>query len=203
MHLIDGKAIAARINGESRAAVVELSAAGITPGLAVVLVGENPASQSYVRSKDKTAKEIGIRSVKHELPTATTQAELIELVQRLNTDSSIHAILVQSPPPPHIDERAVVEAIDPRKDVDGFHPVNIGKLALGDPDAFVPCTPLGVQRLLIEADVETRGARVGCTRPLDDRWKTDGVAPHEERAWRRRHGHDRALAVSRPSRRLP
>ena len=160
MHLIDGKAIAARINGESRAAVVELSAAGITPGLAVVLVGENPASQSYVRSKDKTAKEIGIRSVKHELPTATTQAELIELVQRLNTDSSIHAILVQSPPPPHIDERAVVEAIDPRKDVDGFHPVNIGKLALGDPDAFVPCTPLGVQRLLIEADVETRGARV-------------------------------------------
>src|SRR6187401_395605 len=160
MHLIDGKAIAARINGESRAAVEELAAKGISPGLAVVLVGENPASQAYVRSKDKTAREIGIHSLKHELPTATTQAELIALVQRLNEDTSIHGILVQSPPPPHIDERAVVEAIDPRKDVDGFHPVNVGKLALGDADAFVPCTPLGVQRMLIEADIETRGARI-------------------------------------------
>jgi len=160
MHLIDGKAIAARINGENRAAVDELKAKGVTPGLAVVLVGENPASQSYVRSKDRTAREIGIHSIKHELPTATSQADLIALVQQLNVDPSIHGILVQSPPPPHIDERAVVESIDPRKDIDGFHPVNIGKLALGDADAFVPCTPLGVQRLLIEADVETRGARI-------------------------------------------
>jgi methylenetetrahydrofolate dehydrogenase (NADP+)/methenyltetrahydrofolate cyclohydrolase len=160
MHLIDGKAIAARINGESQTAVTELAEKGIVPGLAVVLVGENPASQAYVRNKDKTARQIGIHSVKHELPAATTQADLIELVQRLNEDPSIHGILVQSPPPPQIDERAVIEAIDPRKDVDGFHPVNIGKLALGDADAFVPCTPLGVQRLLIEAHVETRGARV-------------------------------------------
>jgi methylenetetrahydrofolate dehydrogenase (NADP+)/methenyltetrahydrofolate cyclohydrolase len=160
MHLIDGKAISARINGESRAEVEKLKARGITPGLAVVLVGENPASQSYVRSKDKTAREIGIHSAKYELPTATPQTELIDLVHRLNADPSVHGILVQSPPPPHIDERAVIESIDPRKDIDGFHPVNIGKLALGDADAFVPCTPLGVQRLLIEADVETRGARV-------------------------------------------
>jgi methylenetetrahydrofolate dehydrogenase (NADP+)/methenyltetrahydrofolate cyclohydrolase len=108
----------------------------------VVLVGDNPASQAYVRNKDKTAKELGIYSVKKELPESTTQAELIALVKELNADPLIHAILVQSPPPPHIDERAVIEAIDPRKDVDGFHPVNVGKLALGDADAFVPCTPL-------------------------------------------------------------
>jgi methylenetetrahydrofolate dehydrogenase (NADP+)/methenyltetrahydrofolate cyclohydrolase len=160
MHLIDGKAIAAKINGENRAAVAELQSRGVTPGLAVVLVGENPASQAYVRSKERTAKNLGIYSVKHELPTATSQADLIALIQQLNADDSIHGILVQSPPPPHIDERAIIETVDPRKDVDGFHPVNIGKLALGDSDAFVPCTPLGVQRLLIEADVETRGARV-------------------------------------------
>lgn len=159
MNLIDGKSIAAKINYESKAAIAELKAKDITPGLAVVLVGDNPASQAYVRNKDKTAKELGIHSVKKELPTSTTQADLIALVQELNADPAIHGILVQSPPPPHIDERAVVEAIDPRKDVDGFHPVNVGKLALGDPDAFVPCTPLGVQRLLIEAGVDTHGAR--------------------------------------------
>ncbi len=160
MHLIDGKAIAAKINAESRAAVAELQSRGITPGLAVVLVGQDPASQAYVRSKDKTAKELGLHSVKHELPADTTQEALVAVVESLNADPLIHAILVQSPPPPHIDERAVVEAIDPRKDVDGFHPMNVGKLALGDADAFVPCTPLGCQRLLIESGIETRGARV-------------------------------------------
>jgi len=159
MNLIDGKAIASKINNESKSAVAELKAKGVTPGLAVVLVGDNPASQAYVRNKDKTAKELGIYSVKKELPESTTQAELIALVKELNVDPLIHAILVQSPPPPHIDERAVIEAIDPRKDVDGFHPVNVGKLALGDADAFVPCTPLGVQRLLVEAGVDTHGAR--------------------------------------------
>ena len=160
MTLIDGKAIAAQINAESRAAVADLAACGCTPGLAVVLVGANPASQAYVRSKDKTCCELGMYSVKHELAADTSQAELIALVQRLNADPAIHGILVQSPPPPHIDERAVVEAIDPRKDVDGFHPVNVGKLALGDADALVPCTPLGCQRLLIAAGIETRGAHV-------------------------------------------
>jgi methylenetetrahydrofolate dehydrogenase (NADP+)/methenyltetrahydrofolate cyclohydrolase len=160
MNLIDGKAIAAKINNESKAAIAELAAKGVTPGLAVVLVGENPASQAYVRSKDKTARELGLHSVKRELPASTTQDELIAIVRELNADPSIHGILVQSPPPSHIDERAVIETIDPRKDVDGFHPVNVGKLALGDEDAFVPCTPLGVQRLLIESGTETRGARV-------------------------------------------
>ena len=133
---------------------------GSVPGLAVVLVGEDPASRAYVRSKDKTCHELGMYSQKHELPAATTQEELVALVRKLNADPSIHGILVQSPPPPHIDEKAVIEAIDPRKDVDGFHPVNVAKVVLGDADAFVPCTPLGCQRLLVEAGVETAGAHV-------------------------------------------
>ena len=130
------------------------------PGLAVVLVGDDPASRAYVRSKDKMCRELGMHSVKHELPAATPQEELIALVQKLNADPAIHGILVQSPPPPHIDESAVIDAIDPRKDVDGFHPVNVAKLALGDPSGFVPCTPLGCQRLLIESGIETAGANV-------------------------------------------
>jgi methylenetetrahydrofolate dehydrogenase (NADP+)/methenyltetrahydrofolate cyclohydrolase len=160
MNLIDGKAIAQKINEESRAAVAELKARGITPGLAVVLVGEDPASRAYVRSKDRTCQELGMHSVKHELPAATTQEELVALVQQLNADPTIHGILVQSPPPKHIDETAVVETIDPRKDVDGFHPVNVAKVALGNPTAFVPCTPLGCQRLLLESGIETSGAHV-------------------------------------------
>ena len=160
MTLIDGKAIAQKIHAESKAAIAELSAKGLKPGLAVVLVGDDPASRAYVRSKDKTCLELGMHSVKHELPESTSQTELVELVRKINADPAIHAILVQSPPPPHIDERAIIETIDPRKDVDGFHPVNVGKLALGDTDGFVPCTPLGCQRLLIEAGVETKGANV-------------------------------------------
>ena len=158
--LIDGKAIAQKSNEESRAAIAELRAQGHTPGLAVVLVGDNPASVAYVRAKDRKCQELGMHSVKHELPAATSQGDLIALVKRLNADPAIHGILVQSPPPPHIDERAVVAAIDPRKDVDGFHPINVGKLALGDSDGFVPCTPLGCQRLLIESGIETKGANV-------------------------------------------
>jgi methylenetetrahydrofolate dehydrogenase (NADP+)/methenyltetrahydrofolate cyclohydrolase len=160
MNLIDGKAIAQKINEESRVAVAGLISKGITPGLAVVLVGADPASQAYVRSKDKICRELGMHSVKHELPKETTQEQLVALVKELNADPAVHGILVQSPPPRHIDESAVVEAIDPRKDVDGFHPVNVAKVALGDPTAFVPCTPLGCQRLLIESGIETRGAHV-------------------------------------------
>ena len=160
MTLIDGKAIAQKTHAESRAAVAGLKARGITPGLAVVLVGADPASQAYVRSKDKMCHDLGMHSVKHELPATTAQADLIALVRTLNADPAIHGILVQSPPPPHIDERAVIDAIDPRKDVDGFHPINVAKLTLGDPDGFVPCTPLGCQRLLIESGIETAGANV-------------------------------------------
>ena len=160
MNLIDGKAIAQKINLESRQAVLQLAARGLKPGLAVVLIGEDPASRAYVRAKDKMCQELGMHSIKHELAAETTQAELIALVRQLNADPAIHGILVQSPPPAHIDERAVVETIDPRKDVDGFHPVNVAKLALGDGDGFVPCTPLGCQRLLVESGVETAGAHV-------------------------------------------
>ena len=160
MTLIDGKAIAQKTHAETKAAVAAPKARGVTPGLAVVLVGDDPASRAYVRSKDKMCLELGMHSVKHELPAATTQAELIALVQKLNADPAIHGILVQSPPPPHIDERAIIETIDPRKDVDGFHPLNVAKLTLGDPDGFVPCTPLGCQRLLIESGIETGGANV-------------------------------------------
>ena len=160
MELIDGKAIAQKINAETKAAVAQLRAGGRVPGLAVVLVGEDPASRAYVRSKDKMCQELGMHSVKYELPATTSQQDLIARVRQLNADPAIHGILVQSPPPAHIDERAVIEAIDPAKDVDGFHPVNVAKLALGDGDGFVPCTPLGCQRLLIESGIETAGAHV-------------------------------------------
>jgi methylenetetrahydrofolate dehydrogenase (NADP+)/methenyltetrahydrofolate cyclohydrolase len=158
MKLIDGKVVAQKIHSETARAVEALKSLGHPPGLAVVLVGEDPASQAYVRSKDRTCRELGMHSLKFELPASTPQAEVIALVRQLNADPAIHGILVQSPPPPHIDERAVIEAIDPRKDVDGFHPINVAKLALGDPDGFVPCTPMGCQRLLIESGIETAGA---------------------------------------------
>jgi methylenetetrahydrofolate dehydrogenase (NADP+)/methenyltetrahydrofolate cyclohydrolase len=160
MKLIDGKAIAAKVNEESREGVRLLKKVEKVPGLAVVLVGEDPASRAYVRSKARMCLDLGLHSVKHELPAETSQMELLKIVRQLNEDPAIHGILVQSPPPPHIDERAVVEAIDPRKDVDGFHPVNVAKLTMGTGDGFVPCTPLGCQRLLIESGIETAGARV-------------------------------------------
>ena len=156
--LISGTAVAEKVLAECRADIAAFKARGITPGLAVVLVGDDPASRAYVRSKDKKCQDLGLHSVKHELPASTTQAELIALVQQLNADPAIHGILVQSPPPKHIDEAAIVRAIDPAKDVDGFHPVNVAKLALEDPTGFVPCTPLGCQRLLIDAGIETAGA---------------------------------------------
>jgi methylenetetrahydrofolate dehydrogenase (NADP+)/methenyltetrahydrofolate cyclohydrolase len=159
MKLINGTEIAKKVHAETKQRIAALAARGITPGLAVVLVGEDPASQAYVRAKDKRAAELGIYSLKHELPAATTQAELLAIVGELNANPAIHGILVQSPPPKHIDEAAIVRAIDPAKDVDGFHPINVAKLALDDPSGFVPCTPLGCQRLLIEAGVQTSGAR--------------------------------------------
>lgn len=160
MKLIDGKAIAQKIHNESRETVMALKQQGITPGLAVVLVGDDPASRAYVRSKDKMSHDLGLHSEKYELPASTSQAELIALVEKLNADPAIHGILVQSPPPAHIDESAVIAAIDPHKDVDGFHAVNVAKLALGDPTAFVPCTPLGCQRLLVESGIPIAGANV-------------------------------------------
>ena len=158
--LIDGRAIAEKVYADLRHDVSELKARGVTPGLAVILIGDNPASRTYVRSKDKMCRELGLHSAKLELPASITQSELLARVEEFNRDSSIHGILVQSPPPEHIDEAAIVRALDPRKDVDGFHPENVAKLVLEDASGFVPCTPLGVQRLLLESDVEINGAHV-------------------------------------------
>jgi methylenetetrahydrofolate dehydrogenase (NADP+)/methenyltetrahydrofolate cyclohydrolase len=160
MKLIDGKAIADRFNEQTRTRAERLKQSGITPGLAVVLVGDNPASVSYVRNKDRISQRLGFFSRKIELPTVTSQTELLKIVHDLNADPLVHGILVQSPPPPHIDEEKIVLAIDPAKDVDGLHPMNVGKLAMGDPTALVPCTPLGCQHLLLETGVETSGAHV-------------------------------------------
>ena len=157
--IIDGKKIAGRFLEETKQRIASLHARGITPGLAVVLVGDNPASRAYVRSKDKTCRELGMHSLKLELPADTTQEKLLSVIGQLNTDPAIHGILVQSPPPPQIDEAVIVKAIDPRKDVDGFHPANVAALAMEDPDAMVPCTPLGCMELLRASGIETRGAR--------------------------------------------
>lgn len=159
-NLIDGRAIAERVYVDLRREIAELKSKGITPGLAVVLVGDDPASRAYVRSKDKMSRELGLHSAKLELPESTGQVELLARVEELNRDPAIHGILVQSPPPKQIDEAAIVRALDPRKDVDGFHPLNVAKLAMGDPTGFVPCTPLGVQRLLMESKIEISGAHV-------------------------------------------
>ena len=159
-NLIDGRAVAEKVYVDLRREIADLKSNGVTPGLAVVLVGDNPASRAYVRSKDKMSRELGLYSVKLELPTETTQNELLTRVEELNRDPKVHGILVQSPPPKQIDEAAIMRALDPRKDVDGFHPLNVAKLAMGDQTGFVPCTPLGVQRLLVESKIDIAGAHV-------------------------------------------
>ena len=156
--MLDGKSVAAAVLDKCRAEVEALKSRGTTPGLAVVLVGDDPASHVYVGSKVRTCGELGIYSRKIELPASTTQDELLKVVRDLNADPAIHGILVQSPPPPHIDEEEIIRAIDPRKDVDGFHPENVAKLALEDPTGFVPCTPAGCMKLLEVAGIETNGA---------------------------------------------
>jgi len=158
--LIDGRAIAENVYVDLRREIAELKSKGNTPGLAVVLVGDNPASRTYVRSKDKMCRALGLHSVKLELPVSTTQPELLARVEELNRDPSIHGILVQSPAPKQIDEEAIVRALDPSKDVDGFHWENVAKLVIGDPSGFVPCTPLGIQRLLTESKIDIDGAHV-------------------------------------------
>lgn len=158
MQIIDGKKVAADVLAEIKEEIDRLGRRGIVPGLAVVLVGDDPASQVYVGSKVKKCAELGMHSRKIVLPAETTQAELLDVIAELNADEAIDGILVQSPPPRHIDEAAVVLAIDPAKDVDGFHPQNVAKLVLEDPTGFVPCTPLGCMRLLKACGIETAGA---------------------------------------------
>ncbi|MGC8639859.1 MAG: bifunctional methylenetetrahydrofolate dehydrogenase/methenyltetrahydrofolate cyclohydrolase FolD [Isosphaeraceae bacterium] len=156
--LIDGKALARKIREKVAVDVARLrDQAGIVPGLTVVLVGDDPASQVYVRNKQKACQTAGMNGNVLRIPAQTSQSELLEKIDRLNADASVHGILVQLPLPRGLDDRAVIERIDPLKDVDGLHPVNTGLLAQGRP-GLVPCTPLGIVELLIDAGVETRGA---------------------------------------------
>ena len=159
-NLIDGRAIAEQIHGETAQRIAALKARGIQAGLAFVRVGEDPASRVYVGMKEKTSERLGIKSITTVLPEATTQTELLALIAKLNADPSIHGILVQAPLPAHIDQAIIFAAVSPAKDVDGFHPVNVGKLMLGDPTGFVPCTPAGVHELLIRSGVKIAGTEV-------------------------------------------
>lgn len=156
--IIDGKAAAARVRGEVATAATALRGQGIAPTLAVVLVGDDPASAVYVRSKTKAARESSVDVRDHKLPAATTQAELLALVQSLNADAAVDGILVQLPLPPHLDSDAIIRAIDPAKDVDGLHPTSLGYLAQGRP-TLVSCTPKGCMRLLADLEVPLVGAR--------------------------------------------
>jgi methylenetetrahydrofolate dehydrogenase (NADP+)/methenyltetrahydrofolate cyclohydrolase len=158
--LIDGVAHGKRIREEVAAEVRAMAQRGLTPGLAVILVGDDPASSVYVRNKGRACEEAGMKSVTPHLPASTTQDELLKLIGTVNADPTIHGLLVQLPLPKHIDTQRVQHAVDPRKDVDGFNPINVGKLVLGDPTAFRPATPYGVQQLLIREGIETKGARV-------------------------------------------
>ena len=159
--IIDGIAIAEQINADTAAAVAQLKARQkLIPGLAVILVGDNSASVAYVSSKDKMCARLGLHSERINLPATTSQGQLLQIIGDLNLKKEIHGILIQAPLPKQISEEAVFAAVDPSKDVDGFHPFNIGKLALGDPTGFVPCTPAGVHQLLIRSDVAIEGAHV-------------------------------------------
>lgn len=156
MKILDGKAVSLKVKESVKVRADELKKFGVEPTLAVVLVGEDKASQTYVRAKEKACNEYGIKSVAHRLSENTTQNELLALINVLNLDDSIHGILVQLPLPKHIDTNVVLAAIDPQKDVDGFHAVNVGKLVSGL-DGFVPCTPLGVMEILKEYGIEVAG----------------------------------------------
>lgn len=156
--LIDGSAVGKAIREEARVEAVALAGHGVVPRLSVVLVGEDPASAVYVKAKGKACEEAGMRSDTIRMPASTTQLDLLAVVARLNDDPGVHGILVQMPLPRHLDPQAVILAINPAKDVDGFHPVNAGKLFSGDLSGFIPCTPLGVRELLLRYDIDTQGA---------------------------------------------
>ena len=156
--VIDGVALAKAIRDEVAVETAQLVARGTKPGLAVVLVGENPASRAYVGSKEKACVEAGMHSVKIARPETITEAELLGIVDRLNADPDIHGILVQLPLPKHVNTEKVLLRVNPAKDVDGFHPVNVGKLVIGDPTALRPCTPWGVIQMLTRSGIDTTGA---------------------------------------------
>jgi methylenetetrahydrofolate dehydrogenase (NADP+)/methenyltetrahydrofolate cyclohydrolase len=153
-NLIDGRAIAEQLHAETSRRIAALKGRGVQPGLAFVRVGEDPASQVYVGMKERMSARLGITSITRVLPEAISQTGLLTLIAQLNADSAIHAILVQVPLPRHIDQAAVYAAVSPDKDVDGFHPVNVGRLMLGDTTGFLPCTPAGIHELLIRSGVK-------------------------------------------------
>ena len=157
--LILGKTVSESIYAELRERIEALRSKGTTPGLAVVLAGNDPASEVYVRMKGKKCEELGMHSVTVVLPENISEKELLEKVKELNNDESIHGFLVQLPLPSHINEKTVINAIDPKKDVDCFHPVNVGKMLIGEPE-FLPATPAGVQQMLIRSGIETKGKHV-------------------------------------------
>lgn len=159
-NLIDGRAIAEQIHQQTAARVTALKSRGIQPSLVFVRVGEDPASKVYVGMKEKTAARLGILSTTHALDEKTTEQDLLALIGKLNADPNVHGILVQAPLPKHISETRVYSTVSPTKDVDGFHPENVGKLMLGDETGFRPCTPAGVHELLIRSNVKTEGAEV-------------------------------------------
>ena len=159
-NLIDGRAIARQLQEELGGRIGALKAHGRPPGLAFVRVGEDPASKVYVGRKEKACAELGIYSETHVLPESTTQEQLLGLLNRLNATATLHGILVQAPLPPHINSAVVYSTVSPEKDVDGFHPVNVGKLMLGDPTGFLPCTPAGIRELLIRSGATIEGAEV-------------------------------------------
>jgi methylenetetrahydrofolate dehydrogenase (NADP+)/methenyltetrahydrofolate cyclohydrolase len=159
-NLIDGRTIARQLQGELVQRIAALEAVGVRPGLAFVRVGEDPASKVYVGRKEKTCAELGILSETHVLPEETSEAELLGLLEWLNADPRLHGILVQAPLPPQIRSAVVYITVRPEKDVDGFHPVNLGKLMLGDPTGFLPCTPAGIRELLVRSEVKISGAEV-------------------------------------------
>ena len=159
--IIDGKLISAQVNNETAEEIREIQQKyGVTPGLAVILVGEDPASQGYVSRKVKMCEQLGLYSRKIVMPADTTQEELLREIDQLNRDAAIHGILVQSPPPPQINEEEVINAISPAKDVDCFHPENVGRMLLGDRSGFLPCTPWGVTVLLEKSGISTAGKHV-------------------------------------------
>ncbi len=159
-NLIDGRAIADEIHADTARRIAALKARGIQPGLVFVRVGEDPASRVYVGMKEKTSRRLGLHSRTHVLPEKSPESELLGLLHQLNADPGVHGILVQAPLPAHIRAATIYSAVAPEKDVDGFHPVNVGKLLLGDSSGFTPCTPAGIQQLLIRSGVDTEGAHV-------------------------------------------
>jgi len=152
--LIKGKDVSSEIYSELSERISRLKSKGVTPGLAVILVGDDPASQVYVRNKGLKCEELGMRSITITMPGTATEADVLSKIEDLNTDPSVHGFIVQLPLPKHIDEDKIIDAIDPKKDVDGFHPVNVGNMLIGKP-GFLPATPAGVQQMLVRSGVET------------------------------------------------